>query len=264
MTLTGFDHQTDTWLRCIFEPVYDTYSPADNNKNGSIVCIRHPKYGQPHLIVAADCLGWNLACTRLQWSTTSLQMVFGITDSRILKWLWFGRRMLIAILCNHPDAALKISSAARILQYKAAIQARHPNPMEACCTLVQLRVIPKIFYDGRTHNQYVYSVLVFCPDGTVTMAAVNYPGCFCGSQIADWSKIYQKLEAVFHESGGKWVVESAFAKNRHNFLVKTSQVAPVDVYKAQLNWKVTSMRQVSDWEIKALQSSSPKLKDQML
>ncbi len=77
------------------------------------------------------------------------------------------------------------------------------------------------------------------------MAAVNYPSCFHATQIDDFGKIYGKLGAVFEENGGKCVIDSAFAKNRHNFLAKSSQVAPVDVCKAQLNQEATSMIQAS-------------------
>ncbi len=93
------------------------------------------------------------------------------------------------------------------------------------------------------------------------MAAVNYRGCFHDSRIVDWGKIYENLGAVFEGNGGKNAVDSAFVKNRHNFLVKSSQVAPVDVYEAQLNREATSMRQASEWGMRALQSSFLRLKD---
>ncbi len=232
VTLTGFDHQTSTWLLCIFESVYKTYSPSVNNEDGLIVRICNPNHGRPCLISAADCLGSNLAWTRLQGSTTSLQTVFGITGSRISKWLWFGRRILIAILCNHPDTGLKIPSVARIRQYKVEIEARHPSLMDVWCTIDRLKLylkqsgdsaIQNMFYNGWTQNHYVSSVLVFCPDGTVTMTAMKYPGCFHDSQIADWGTIYKKLGAVFEENVGVCRLHS-FCEKPTQFLRRTDTV----------------------------------------
>ena len=273
VTLTGFDYRSFNWLLHIFEPVYNRYSPGDNNPDGYIVRIRHPNHGRPRLMSAADCLGLNLAWTRLRGSTTSLQLVFGLTGSRISKWLRFGRRILVSLLTNHPDAAVRIPSEARIRQCKAAIHARHPTLMDVWCTMDGLKLtlqrsgdntVQNMFYNGWTHDHYVTSVLVFCPDGTIPIAAINYPGCFHDSQIAEWGKIYDKLEAVFINNGGKCVVDSAFARSRNAFLIKSSQTAPVDMEDAIMNREATSMRQSSEWGMRALQSSFPRLKDRMI
>ena len=273
VTLTGFDHRTFAWLLRIFEPVYNNYSPGDNDENGYIVPIRHPNNGRPRLLTAADCLGLNLAWTRLRGSLASLQMLFGTTGSRTSKWLRFGRRILVMILHNHVDAAVKLPNAARFRQYKNAIQARHPGLHDVWCTMDGLKItlqqsgdseIQNMFYNGWTHDHYVSSVLVFCPDGTIPIAAINYPGCFHDSQIAEWGKIYKKLETIYNENGGKCVVDSAFAQSRFNFLIKSSQTDPIDIPQALLNREATSLRQSAEWGMRALQSSFPRLKDRLI
>jgi len=122
VTLTGFDHDTFSLLLSLFEPVYHRYSPGDSNDDGFIVRIRYPNHGRPRLMTAADCLGLNLAWTRLRGSSIALQLVFGMTGSRVSKWLRFGRRLLIMILSNHNDAAVRIPSAVMIEGCKAAVQ----------------------------------------------------------------------------------------------------------------------------------------------
>ncbi len=57
---------------------------------------------------------------------------------------------------------------------------------------------------------------------------------------------------------------SACAKNRFNFLIKSLQTAPVDAWEAVLHREATSMRQASEWRMRALQSSYPRLKDCMI
>jgi hypothetical protein len=50
------------------------------------------------------------------------------------------------------------------------------------------------FSNGRTHDHYVTSVFVFCPNGTIPIAFFNVPGTVDDSQIAHWGKIYNKLD----------------------------------------------------------------------
>ena len=161
VTLTGFDHQAFRGLLRLFEPVYNLYSPGDGDQDGCIVRIRQQNRGRPRLLTASDCLGLNLAWTRLRGSTTALQLVFGMTGSRISKWLRYGRRLLILILCNHPDAAVRIPSAARIRQYKASIILRFPSLLDVWCTMDGLKLylqqsgdsdMQNLFYNGWTHD----------------------------------------------------------------------------------------------------------------
>ena len=127
VTLTGFDHDTFSLLLSLFEPVYYHYSPGDSNDDGFIVRIRYPNHGRPRLMTAADCLGLNLAWTRLRVSSMALQLVFGMTRSTVSKWLCFDRSFLIMILSNHTDAAVCIPSAVTIKGYKAAVPLQHSS-----------------------------------------------------------------------------------------------------------------------------------------
>ncbi len=64
------------------------------------------------------------------------------------------------------------------------------------------QVIQNMFYNRWTHDHYVLLVFVFCPDGTIPIAAINYPGCFHDSQLAEWGKVYKQLEIIFEETEG--------------------------------------------------------------
>ena len=203
------------------------------------------------MITAADCLGLNLAWTRLRGSVVALQMIFGLTGTRVSTWLRFGRRILIMILKNHSDAAVQIPSAARIDQFKRVIQARHRNLENVWCTMDGLKLylqqsgdvtIQNMYYNGWTHDHYVSSLFVFYPDGTIPIAAVNDLGSFHDSQIAEWGNVYQKLESVFEANGGQCVVDSAFAMTWFRSLIKSSQTDPIDMVEAAVNREATAMR----------------------
>ena len=78
--------------------------------------------------------------------------------------------------------------------------------------------------------------------------------------------MYEKLEEVFNLTGGRVVVDSAFARGRHPFLIKSAQ----DEHAAegaeeflQLQ-QATSVRQASEWGMRAFQGSFPRIKDRLL
>ncbi len=89
----------------------------------------------------------------------------------------------------------------RIMEHKAAIQVRHQNLTAVWgCAMDGLEpyleqsedvVLQNMFYNGWTHDHYVSSVFVFCPDGSIPIVAINYPRYFHNSQIAAWDKIYR-------------------------------------------------------------------------
>ncbi len=83
--------------------------------------------------------------------------------------------------------------------------------------------IQEMFYNGWKVDHYVTYVFVFVPDGTISIAFFNVPGCVHDSQVAIWGGIYNKLEPVYKSNGVVCVVNSAFGKIIQQFLIKSSQ-----------------------------------------
>ncbi len=88
-TLTGFDYQTFHWLLQLFEPVFQSYSQRDNEKECLMVTICHSNHGRPRLMTAADCHGLNLAWRRLQESLPYPHLwavigIISITDYKLI------------------------------------------------------------------------------------------------------------------------------------------------------------------------------------
>ena len=104
------------------------------------------------------------------------------------------------------------------------------------------------FYNGWKHNHCVGAVIMFCPDGTIPIVCFNVPGSVHDSLIAEWGNIYQKLGMVYGLCGGKCVVDSAFSRRAHSYLIKSSQTDLVGNTLAEvtnnmhLNSEATSMR----------------------
>jgi hypothetical protein len=66
--------------------------------------------------------------------------------------------------------------------------------------------------------------------------------------------------------GGKGVVDAAFSRRRHGFLIKSCQTLPVNAGRRIIlvNDDATSMRQTAEWGMRALQASFPRLKDRFI
>ncbi len=73
-------------------------------------------------------------------------------------------------------------------------------------------MIQNVIYNGWTHDHYVLSVVVFCPDGTIPIAGISYPGCIHDIQIGECGKVYNKHETIFGGTGGKCLVDSLLPK----------------------------------------------------
>jgi hypothetical protein len=95
------------------------------------------KRGRPQLISASDCLGLVLA-----WTNMVLQIIFGMSSTSVLMYLRFGRRILIKVLRNEPNAAIQIPDIDTIRMYQQVIKERHPNLQGVWCTMDGLKFVP--------------------------------------------------------------------------------------------------------------------------
>ena len=86
------------------------------------------------------------------------------------------------------------------------------------------------------------------------MSVLNAPGNFHGSTMADYG-LYGLMEIVFNRDGRHLVVDSAFKVGNAPYLVKSSQVDPIDQEESIVNCQATAIRQLSEWAMRIIQSS---------
>ena len=223
------------------------------------------------MISSRDCLALNLAWTRTQGNTSTLEIIFGMTGTPVDMYLLFGRRILIHILSEEPDAAVRIPTDYEIEQFKVAINQRHPILEDVWCAMDGIKLlleksgnveIENDFYNGWTCDHHVGAVFVFCPDGTIPICTFNVPGSVHDSKIAAIGGIYRKLNAVFQRTGGKCCVDSAFAKRMHECLIKSGKKdVRENALQREIKRQATSLRQTSEWGMRGFQSSFPRIKD---
>ena len=121
------------------------------------------------------------------------------------------------------------------------------------------------FYNGWTHEHYVTNLFLFSPDGKIRFSYFNAPGVLHNFTMAIWSSIYDQNEMVYKDTGKKVVVDSAFASKKSNAMLKSHQ-NNLDAngnlrQRFGINRQATSVRQLSEWGMRCLQGSFPRMKD---
>jgi hypothetical protein len=73
--------------------------------------------------------------------------------------------------------------------------------------------------------------------------------------------VYDGMEKIHNETGGRVVVDSAFKIGNRDFVLKSSQQDPMDPERLIINRAATSVRQLSEWGMRMIGGSFPRLKD---
>ncbi|CDF36841.1 unnamed protein product [Chondrus crispus] len=232
ITLTGLDHHAFRRLLEKFAPAFERFSPYCSEGMIRLLPLRSKKRGRPRSLSACQCLGLVLSWGRSRGSEMVLCLIFGITGSVCSLFLRFGRRILLQQLSADDMAAVRMPSDDEVNVFKHSFASKYSMLSDVYAVADGLKlylqqsgdsVIQNMFYNGWTHDHYVGNVFVFAPNGTIKACAVNAPGAMHDSTIADWGNIYKKLQDVYDRTGGRCVVDSAFSKGNHPFLIKSSQ-----------------------------------------
>lgn len=272
ITVTGLDHCTFRKLLPRFESYYNSYTWRDNSC--CIVPRSGAKNGRRRLIDATACLGLSLMWFRTRGAQWSLGMHFGLTSTSLCHYIRFGRRILLVVLNENDSSRVELPTEHELRTFVAAVTRRHRllgtksvfGAMDGLkLTLEQAgdQTLQNMFYNGWTHDHYVTCVFLFVPDGTIVAMGLNCPGTFHDSLIADWSGIYDKCMKLWDEHGVRVCVDSAFCAKSGDFLIKSSQDTRYcnSAEEITLQREATSLRQLSEWGMRGIQGSFPRLKD---
>ena len=80
--------------------------------------------------------------------------------------------------------------------------------------------------------------------------------------MADYG-IYDLMEEIYQQTGGKVVVDSAFQLSNSAYLIQSSQMDPTEAFALLLNREATSIWQLSEWGMRMIQAQFPRLKDKV-
>jgi hypothetical protein len=201
-----------------------------------------------------------------------LQIIFGLTPGHLSLWLRFARSLLVEILRDDPLAKVTMPTDDEIREFEAAILAKYTILLhgwtEAAIGKIGRPIDAKHFFNGWTHHHYVSNLFLFSPDGKIRACYINAPGTFHDSTMANMSMIYDRIDNLYDRMGSKSVVDSAFSADRRPSVYKSHQ-NNVDRngnmrQRSAVHRQATSVRQLSEWGMRCLQGSFPRLKDRLL
>ena len=85
--------------------------------------------------------------------------------------------------------------------------------------------------------------------------------------MAEWGKAYEFVESIYNETGARIVVDFAFASRHSPVMLKSFQTNiganGEPIYMSEVFRSATSVRQLSEWGMRGLQGSFPRLKDRL-
>lgn len=276
ITLTGFDHRGFRHLLSKFSTLYTSFSPYSIDGTIRLLPIASKRRGRPRSMTPTQSLALFLAWYRTRGSLMQLCLTFGITASVASLYIRFARRLVLKVLAGDELAKVRMPTENEIEAYKETFSRKYSLLGDVYCVADGLKlhleqskdfIIQNMYYNGWTHDHYVGNVIVFAPSGLIIACAYNAPGSFHDSLIAEWGNVYEKLEKWYDETGGRCVVDSAFAKGTYPFLIKSAQdplLAGDDVTSVIRFQQATSARQASEWGMRAFQGSFPRMKDRFV
>ena len=269
--LCGFHKAGFDSLLELFAPTYDTFTP-----HGKTIRAVKKKGGRNHLLSPTACLGLVLTWLQSRGGNKFLCFMFGIIPSSCSIWLRYGKRVLIKVLRNVDAAKVKMPSDDDVTTYVDMIQDKYPALKNCWGAMDGLKIgleaagdeqTQSRFYNGWKCDHYISNLFLFSPAGRICAAYFNAPGTVHDSTMALMSGIYSKIDEVYVRTGARVVVDSAFSKNSRNSLIK-SFASNIDRdgrnrQPNSVNRDATSVRQLSEWGMRGLQGSFPRLKDRI-
>jgi hypothetical protein len=188
-----------------------------------------------------------------------------LSHSCLCLWLHFGIRIIINVLQDHPLVRVRKLSRDEVAAYQQATVAKYPSLPEVWRTLDGLNLNIQSTKDDKAQSIFYNGWIRFrLWDGWCNKDLwAQCPGTMHGSTLADYRNTYEKLEAVFDETGGKVVVDSVLHVANNNVIIKSGQNVPLGNLQVIVRARdATSICQSSGWGMRQFQSSFPRVKDE--
>lgn len=259
MELTGFDKLT---FRRLQARLFD--EPRVKVRTG-----RRP------LLDNAAKLGLFLLYLNSNMKTKHLSLIFGIVPSSVSQHLAEMRQRCVIKLRNAVEAKISFPNEAEKADFAAMINYREPtvdnvigfvDGVSLSIECAEDEVSQSIAYNGYYHDTRCNNVFAFAPTGKIVFACINYPGSWHDSQVA-----MKLVQQVIAELGNYALcVDQGFARSG---ILKGKFVGPLskeqkrrfrnDAELLERHRVYVSLRQASEWGMRALQGTFSRLKTRL-
>jgi hypothetical protein len=232
-----------------------------------------PIVGRPSSLDSRGQLGLFLFYIGSKMGTKHLCTIFGITPSCSSRFVNDLLRLVVKRLLVNEHAKIEFPSKEKMELFAAMIGNRENMAsdvigfMDGLSLSTQCSSTPDIqnsFYNGYHSDTMVNNVLAFGPDGKVFIAAINYPGSWHDGAIT--MDIIEFLHE--HLNGKKICVDQGFPRSGRALDILVGPYSEKSARKLSpilrsflliLAAVYTSLRQASEWGMRGLQGTFPRL-----
>jgi len=233
--------------------------------------------GRPDLLDPATQLGLYLFFIGSTMGIKLLGMIFCVMPTRCSAVINKMLRLVVTKLQHHPLAKVKFPSEEKMVHFAQLIQEREPAvddvigfmdglALTSECTSDELE--QNAMYNGYHSDTMVNNVFAYGPDGKVFLCAINFPGSW-----HDGSITANILPYIRNNIGNyKMCVDQGFPRTGDANLILVGPISKKQAKKLAPNLRpyflrisniYISLRQASEWGMRALQGTFPRCKKRL-
>ena len=262
LEMTGFDRPSFYKLRDLL------FSNDD-------IGVKRP--GRPEYLDSTGKLGLYLLYLGSQMKTKHLCLLFGVVPTTANSIIWRMMRLICKLLKRHPASKIEFPNNEKMLYLANMVKAREPlitnvigfvDGLTLPCQCSDDELRQNAAYNGYSHDTSCNNVFAFSPEGKIVFCAYNYPGSWHDSTVAQ-----QLINTVITKIGTyAMCVDQGFPRSGdlHDRFVgpmtkkMRRKLDPVlGRYLLPMHEKYISLRQASEWGMRALQGTFGRLKSRL-
>lgn len=239
--------------------------------------LQRSRRGRPPLLDPPDETGLLLMFLNSKMHHKHLCMLFGVVPTTVITTINKLLNLVVSHLKRHDAARIKFPNELEMLAYAEIVRRREPlvdnviGFVDGVATPVECsddENEQNAYYNGYYHDTTVNNVFAFAPTGKVIHACINFPGSWHDSSVS-----YSLIQRVIDEVNGfALCVDQGFPRKGLLYdkfvgpLSKRARAALDPLVRDYIIRKheiYVSLRQSSEWGMRALQGSFCRLKSRM-
>ena len=235
------------------------------------------RYGRPRSLDDNGELGLYLLFLGSQMKTKHLCLIFGTVPTTTEVTINRVMRMVCRSLKRHQISEIKFPDEDRMGHFARMVESREPMVknvigfVDGVSVPVQCsdnEILQNAAYCGYSHDTMCNNVFAFSPEGKIIYAAINFPGSWHDSAVA-----LQFIRLVISKIGMYALcVDQGFPRSGDLYdrfvgpmpkRLKKNLNDQAREYLIPLHERYISLRQASEWGMRALQGTFSRLKSRM-
>ena len=239
--------------------------------------VRCRRRGRPRSLRPDGYLGLLLFYLGSMMTDKYLCLIFGITPSVCNRAINSMLKRIVRKLRTHPMARIKFPNIQKMAEFAAMVQQREPlvndiigfmDGVSFSSQSTDERVAQNAMYCGYDCDTTVNNVFAYGPDGKVFFAAINFPGSWADGTLT--ARFFHQMKSKMGDY--KICVDQGFPRNGDalgTFVGPITKRAARRLHRSVRDYLLrisnvhTSLRQASEWGMRGLQGTFPRVKKRL-